>query len=76
MVTLGERIRSLRHAAGLTLAEVAEGADLSVSYIADIEHGRRVPSLDSLVRIALVFDHDVVSLLRGLDAYDRSRDEA
>lgn len=70
--TLGPRLRSLRSGAGLTLAEVADRADLSPSYVADIEHGRRVPTLDALRRLASVFDTDVVSLLRGVHPYDGS----
>ena len=72
MTTLGERLRTLRGQAGLTLAQVADRAELSVSYIADIEHDRRVPSLDALQRIAAVFQLDTVTLLAGVTPYDGS----
>lgn len=72
MTTLGERLRTLRGQADLTLAQVADRAELSVSYIADIEHDRRVPRLDALQRIAIVFDQDAVMFLAGVRPYDRS----
>lgn len=72
MTTLGERLRTLRGQADLTLAQVADRAELSVSYIADIEHDRRVPRLDALQRIGAVFDLDAVTLLSGVTPYDRS----
>lgn len=43
-----------------------------MSYIADIEHDRRVPRLDALQRIATVFDQDAVTVLGGVAPYDRS----
>lgn len=72
MTTLGERLRTLRGEADLTLAQVADGAELSVSYIADIEHDRRIPRLDALKRIAAVFGQDAVTFLDGVAPYDRS----
>jgi transcriptional regulator with XRE-family HTH domain len=72
VTTLGERLRTLRGQADLTLAQVADRAELSVSYIADIEHDRRVPRLDALQRIAAVFDQDAVTVLGGVAPYDRS----
>lgn len=72
MMTLGGRLRTLRGGADLTLAQVADRAGLSVSYIADIEHDRRVPRLDALHRIASVFDLDTVRLLEGVTPYDGS----
>jgi transcriptional regulator with XRE-family HTH domain len=72
VTTLGERLRTLRGQADLTLAQVADRAELSVSYIADIEHDRRVPRLDALQRIAAVFEQDAVTLLGGVTPYDGS----
>lgn len=44
----GERLRALRAAASLTQAELAERADLDVSYISQLERGLRDPSLSSI----------------------------
>jgi len=72
LTTLGERLRTLRGQADLTLAQVADRAELSVSYIADIEHDHPVPRLDALQRIAAVFDRDAVTVLKGVSPDDRS----
>lgn len=69
--TLGQRLRELRHSRGLTLAEVAASASLSVSYINDIEHDRTVPALHRLVPLADAFGLSVVQLLEGVHPYDR-----
>ena len=41
MSTIGEEIRRLRLARGLTLAAVAKQLRVSVSYLSDVELGRR-----------------------------------
>lgn len=55
MTTLAARLRWLRHNADLTLAEVAQRAHISVSFLSDVERGRTLPSLDTLERIAQVY---------------------
>jgi transcriptional regulator with XRE-family HTH domain len=49
---LGIRLFQLRNEAGLTQAELAEKADLSIDSISRIERGERAPSLESLENIA------------------------
>jgi len=51
-VQLGERIRMLRKAVGLTQERLAEKADLSVNFIGNTERGENVPSLKTLRRVA------------------------
>lgn len=63
-------MRSLRTDADLTLAEVSARSDLSVSYVADIEHDRTVPSLRALSRLAGALGLSAVDLLRGVTPYD------
>ncbi|MFO0604543.1 MAG: helix-turn-helix transcriptional regulator [Polyangiales bacterium] len=48
----GERLRALRTAASLTQAELAERADLDVSYVSQLERGLRDPSLSSIEAVA------------------------
>ncbi len=48
---LGLRIRERRAELGLTLADVAERASLSVSYLSAVEKGVNLPSLSTLVKI-------------------------
>lgn len=45
-------MRKLRNKHGLSQLALAEAADLSATFIGEIEAGRRSPSLDSLVNIA------------------------
>lgn len=48
-----ETIKSLRKANDLTLAQLAEQSDLSVSYISDIEKGRTLPTIETLDRLLI-----------------------
>lgn len=50
---LAERIRRLRHQRNLTQEQLAELADLSSVYVSNVECGKRVPSLDTM----LIFCH-------------------
>ncbi|MBS4218999.1 helix-turn-helix transcriptional regulator [Bacillus sp. FJAT-49711] len=45
---IGNRIRNLRMAKELSVAELAKQAFISQSYLRDIENGRTTPSLDKL----------------------------
>jgi DNA-binding XRE family transcriptional regulator/mannose-6-phosphate isomerase-like protein (cupin superfamily) len=70
MAELGEieqvvrtRLRSLRHALGLSLDELAARANLSASTISRIETGKRTISLDVLVALAGALQVDLDSLL-------------
>lgn len=49
----GATVRSERHAQKLTQQELAFGAELSLTYIGEIERGQRMVSLDTLQRIAV-----------------------
>lgn len=49
---LGKRIRLLRKAAGMTQAQLAEAANISVNFVGYIERAQRAPSIGTLERIA------------------------
>ncbi len=49
---IGETLRTLRTERGLTLRQVAEGAHVSVSYLAEIERGEKDPSSRVLESVA------------------------
>ena len=49
---LGANVRKYRKIAGLTQEELAEIIGCSNSHIGQIENGRGVPSLDTMVKIA------------------------
>lgn len=51
-MNLGRAIRLCRGQRGMNQAEVAERAEISVSYLSLIEHGKRDPNLSTIERIA------------------------
>lgn len=61
--TTGETLRAVRKERGLTLRQVAEGAHVSVSYLAEIERGEKDPSSRILESIAGGLDIEVSGLL-------------
>ena len=58
-----ERLRSLRTTKGLTQSELANRADITVSYISTLEAGSVAPGIDLLERLARALDANVVDLL-------------
>jgi transcriptional regulator with XRE-family HTH domain len=60
---IGETLRAERTERGLTLKNVAEGAHVSVSYLAEIERGEKDPSSKVLENIARSLDMEVSELL-------------
>jgi transcriptional regulator with XRE-family HTH domain len=69
-VELGGRLRRLREAKGLRLVEAASRAGISVSYLSDVERGRRLPSLEVLESIAAHLGTTVGGVLRDLYPWD------
>ncbi len=59
----GVRLFQLRSEAGMTQAELAEKANLSIDSISRIERGDRAPSFESLERIAAALGTNPVQLL-------------
>jgi transcriptional regulator with XRE-family HTH domain len=60
---IGETLRTERTERGLTLKQVAEGAHVSVSYLAEIERGEKDPSSRVLESIAAGLDVELSDLL-------------
>lgn len=60
---IGETLRTIRTGNGLTLRQVAEGAHVSISYLAEIERGEKDPSSRVLESIASGLDVEVSELL-------------
>jgi len=74
-MTVGARIRSRRKECGLTLKMLSVKCGISVSFLSDIEHGRRNPSLDKLRAIAEGLDTTVSSLF-GEEDNTSQKDES
>jgi transcriptional regulator with XRE-family HTH domain len=62
---LGQRIREVRQKKGMTLREAAEAADVSESFLSQVERGLANPSVASLRRIADAMHERVASFFVG-----------
>ena len=65
----GTRLRELRVAAGLTQAELAERAGVSVNFISLVERGLKSPTLSTMERLAAALKVPIIELFR-LDSAD------
>lgn len=61
--SLGQRIRARRVALGLTLADVADRASLSLPYVSNLERGRGNPTIDALRSIAKALETSLSALV-------------
>lgn len=53
---LGQRIRDKRQEKGLTIRELADGADLTQGFLSQVERGLAEPSITSLRKISAMLD--------------------
>lgn len=60
---LGKKIREQRHKKKYTLETLAEKADVSTTFIGQIERAQGIPSLDTVVKIANALEVSLDSLL-------------
>ncbi len=60
---VGENVKRLRLAAGLTQEQFAERSGFSQQYISDLERGRRNPTVVSLYELAQALRAEVVELI-------------
>ena len=60
----GTRLRELRVAAGLTQAELAERAGISVNFISLVERGLKSPTLSTMERLAAALKVPIMELFR------------
>ncbi|TAM66887.1 MAG: XRE family transcriptional regulator [Microbacteriaceae bacterium] len=63
---IGRRIADRRQSLGMTQDEVAVISGIDSSNVRAYESGRAMPSIQSLVRIAIALDVEPGELLRGL----------
>lgn len=62
-VILGENVRRVRRARGLTQEQLAFEAKIDLTYVGGIERGRRNPSLLVITRIAVALEVQPAVLL-------------
>ena len=72
---VGERLRALRVAAGLTQSELADGR-FSKEYVSQIERGKTRASAETVEWLAARLDVDPTYLLDGISGEERGRVEA
>ena len=63
---LGERIRELRKATGLSQEKFALKIDMDRTYFASVESGKRNISLENILKISRGLDISLEELFRGL----------
>jgi len=56
---IGERIKELRSAKGLTLKELSEGSELSIGFLSQVERGKASIAVTSLEKIAKALGVDL-----------------
>jgi transcriptional regulator with XRE-family HTH domain len=59
---LGNRIREIRTANGMTQAQLSEKADLSLKHLGELERGRGNPTLENLASLATALDISLAEL--------------
>ena len=72
--SLGQRIRELRthrRAGRVTQEDLAERADISVSFLSMIERGERAPHIETLARIAEALEVELSELFTSSRADGR-----
>jgi transcriptional regulator with XRE-family HTH domain len=66
----GRRLRELRKKYGVTQIALAAASGLTEAYISNMENGFAVPSLTTVVRIAVALDCNVTALVSIFDKTD------
>lgn len=65
MIVKGEQIRALREERGYTLQDLARRANLSLSYLSEIERGSKRPSLKTIDKLACALNVAKTQLIEG-----------
>jgi len=55
-IHIGKRILSARRRERVSLRKTAESAGLSVAYVCDLENGKRMPTIKTLMKLSKAFD--------------------
>ena len=69
---IGRNVKEIRTQLGLTQQVLAEKADISIPFLAQIESGTRNPSLDVIEKLASALDRKAYQLL--IEDTERSMD--
>jgi transcriptional regulator with XRE-family HTH domain len=66
----GHRLREVRQKSGVTQRDLAVGSGLTEAYISNMENGVAVPSLTTVLRLAVALDCKVTALTSVFDKVD------
>ena len=66
----GARLKELREQRGETVRSLADLVETSFTYISDLEHGRKVPSLSMVLRLAAALECKVTELVKVFNSHD------
>jgi transcriptional regulator with XRE-family HTH domain len=66
----GQRVRELREKRKMTQTDLATAAGMSLPYVSDVERGVKVPSLTTLVRLAVALNCKLTALVAVFDKAD------
>jgi len=67
MATLGQKLRDLRHQKNYKLNDVAEGANLSISFISLIERDKASISVDNLQKLAKFYNVRLFQIFQDIE---------
>lgn len=74
-VMIGDNIRTLRKAKGLSQEQLALRADINASYMGQVERGEKNPTIDVLSKIASALGTPLEKIVQ-IDANEMSSEEA
>lgn len=64
---IGEVVRRRRHEAGMSQSDLAGWAGLEQSYLSLLEHGKRMPGVEIIYRLAAAFQVEPMVLFAEID---------
>jgi transcriptional regulator with XRE-family HTH domain len=56
MEKFGEKLRTLRNRQGLSLRELGNRLDVSHTFVAQMEKGKKIPNVEMVLKISRIFD--------------------
>lgn len=75
VMKIGEVIKKLRLIYGYKAAELSRRVDISASYLSEIEHGSKIPTLDLLQKFATAYGIKLSSLILISEEYTDMSDK-
>lgn len=74
VLSIGRKLKDLRAAKGVTLAELAETSGMTKGYLSKIENGKNIPPIETLAKISAALDADIAYFF-GRDPGGDNQDE-